>query len=279
LAAALLKRSFRRFIHSKGALALPVTFLILLVSTLSIISVTYAFSVERINSQGQSLKVSTAKQSILSLDDALLSTLCQPGSSKTFDLADSGGKTNIQPDGNVLTLSIQNNIDIPETIFNSSVGKIIYELPSSQSSQIGFYLKGDSRTITNQSGSSTSQMCIQTGAEHPEIQLRYRPTITYSVAGLENGKVVNNIRIYIVNLNSSDSIALFGELPLQISCTNTQLISKNYELSSESGPLVITSVLDGVTGRVSLPFSSTPQGVIINIEIVISNVSIQRWIR
>ena len=52
---ALLKRSLRRFLHSRAALALPVTFLILFVSTLSIISFTYAFSVERVNSQGQTL--------------------------------------------------------------------------------------------------------------------------------------------------------------------------------------------------------------------------------
>ena len=70
-----LKLSFRRFIHSKGALALPVTYLILFVATLSLISFTYAFSVERVNSQGQTLKVSTAKQNILFLDDAILSTL------------------------------------------------------------------------------------------------------------------------------------------------------------------------------------------------------------
>ena len=107
-------------------------------------------------------------------------------------------------------------LDIQETIFNTSVGKVTYELPYSGSSETGFYLKGDSRTITNQSGSSTSQLCIVNGAEHPEIQLRYRPTVTYVTAGLENGKAVNNIRIYIVNLNSSSVIAQQGDLPLQI---------------------------------------------------------------
>jgi len=279
LAVALLKRSIRRFIHSKGALALPVTFLILFVSTLSIISFTYAFSVERVNSQGQALKVSTAKQNLLSLDDAILSTLWQPGSSSTFDLTDSGGQTNIQPARNVLTISIHDSSHIQETIFNASVGKVTYELPYSRSSQIGFYLKGDSRTITNQSGSTTSQLCIANGAEHPEIQLRYRPTVTYAAAGLENGKSVNNIRIYIVNLNSSASIISQGELPLQISCTSTQLTTLNYEISYAPGNLAITSVLDGASGRVSIPISSTSEGAIIHIETVISNVSIQRWIR
>ena len=275
---ALLKRSLRRFLHSRAALALPVTFLILFVSTLSIISFTYAFSVERVNSQGQTLKVSTAKQNMLSLDDAVLSTVGQPGSSSTFDLTDSGGQTSIQPTSNVLTVSI-NSSEVQETIFDSAIGKVVYDLPYSRSSQIGCYLKGDSRTIANQSGASTSQISIESGVEHPEIQLRYRPSVTYAAAGLENGKTVNNIRVYIVNLNSSDPMALFGDLPLQISCIETQLTSSNYEVSSASGDLTVTSVLDGASGSVSVPITSTLEGAVIHLETVISNVSIQRWIR
>jgi len=279
LAAALHNRPFRRFIRSKRALALPVTFLILLVSTLGIITVTYYFSVERLNTQSETLKVSTAKQNFLSLDDVILSTLWQPGSSATFDLTDSGGLTNIQPTSNVLTISINDNSSIEETIFNSSLGKVTYELPYSGSSETGLYLKGDSRTITNQSGSSLSQLCIANGAQHPEIQLRYRPTVSYATGGLENGKAVTDIRIYIVNLNSSDPIALQGELPLKISCTSTQLTTKTYEVSYQPENLAITSQLDGANGSVSVPISSTPEGSIINIETVISNISIERWIR
>lgn len=272
-------QSFRRLVRSKGALALPVTFLILFVSTLGIITVTYYFSVERLNTQSETLKASTAKQNFLSLDDIILSTLWQPGSSAAFDLTDSGGLTNIQPASNVLTISINDNSSIEETIFNSSIGKVTYELPYSSSSETGLYLKGDSRTITNQSGSSLSQLCIANGVQHPEIQLRYRPTVSYSTGGLENGKAVTDIRIYIVNLNSSDPIALQGELPLKISCTSTQLTTKTYEVSYQPENLSITSTLDGANGSVSIPISSAPEGSIINIETVISNISIERWIR
>lgn len=275
----LYNRPLRRFVRSKLALALPVTFLILFVSTLGIIMVTYYFSVEKINSQSQTLKVSTAKQNLLSLDDEILSTLWQPGSSSTFDLTDSGGLTNIQPTSNVLTININDNSSIQETTFNASIGKITYQLPYSSTSETGLYLKGDSRTITNQSGASTTQLCIENGAEHPEIQLHYRPTVTYASAGLENGKPVTNIRIYIVNLNSSDNIALQGELPLHISCASTQLTTKNYDVPYALGNLTITSVLDGVSGSVSIPISSTTEGAVIHIETVVSNVSIQRWIR
>ncbi len=74
-------------------------------------------------------------------------------------------------------------------------------------------------------------------------------------------------------------ISLQGELPLQISCTDTQIESKNYVVSNAFGNIAITSVLNGEQGSVSVPISSTTQGAIIHIETVISNVSIQRWIR
>ncbi len=272
-------RHLKKFVRSKYAMALPVTFLILFVSTLSIVSFTYYFSVQKVNSQGQSLRVSTAKESLISLNNEIISTLGQPGCSTTFDLIDSGGLLKIQPTNNVLTLSINDNSEIQETILNTSIGRITYQLPYSSTSQIGLYLEGDSRTITNQSGSSASQLCIASGDEHQEIQLQYRPTVTYSVAGFENGKAINNVRIYIVNLNSSAEISLQGELPLHISCTNTLLESKNYEVSNEVGNLALTSVLNGVSGSVSIPISSTTEGAIIHLETVVSNVSIQRWIR
>jgi hypothetical protein len=272
-------RHFKKFVRSKYAMALPVTFLILFVSTLSIVSVTYYFSVEKVSSQGQTLKVSTAKESLISLNNEIISTLGQPGSSTTFDLIDSGGLIKIQPNSNVLALSVNDSSDIQETIFNTSIGKITYQLPYSSTSQAGLYLEGDSRTITNQSGSSISQLCIANGAEHQEIQLQYRPTVTYSVAGLENGKTINNIRIYIVNLNSSAEISLQGTLPLQISCTNTLLSSKNYKVSNDVGNLALTSVLNDVRGNVYCPISSTTEGAIIHIETIVSNVSIQRMIR
>jgi hypothetical protein len=272
-------RHLKKFTQSKYAMALPVTFLILFVSTLSIVSFTYYFSVEKVNSQGQTLKVSTAKESLISLNNEIISTLGQPGSSTTYDLIDSGGLLKIQPTSNVLTLSINDGFDIEEIILSTSIGKITYQLPYSSTSQIGLYLEGDSRTITNQSGSSTSQLYIASGAEHQEIQLQYRPTVTYSVAGLENGKVINTVRIYVVNLNSSSEISLKGELPLKISCTNTLLELKNYEVSNDVVSLSITSVLNGVRSSVSVPISSTTEGAIIHLETVCSNVSIQRWIR
>jgi len=269
---------FKGFLKSKYALALPVTFLILLVSTLCMVAITYSYAIERINSQSQTLKVATAKQSFLSLDDDILSTLWQPGSSGTFELSDSGGIINVQPNSTILTIGISDRFSINETIFNASIGKIKYELPYSGSSDLGLFLKGDSRTIVNQTGSSLSRLSIENGDLYHEIQLRYRPSVSYSNGGIENGKIVNNIRLYIINLNSSQSIKLHGDLPLKISCTNIELTTTSFDVPYQFSELLMTSQLDGFIGSVSIPISSTPEGSIIKIETVISNVSIERVI-
>jgi len=272
-------RHLKKLFRSKIALALPVTFLVLFVSTLGIVAFTYYFSVERINAQGTTLKVSTAKQNMLSLDEAVVSTMWQPGSQATYEVADSGGQLQIQPTSNLLTLTVGGSSEVSDTVFNASIGKVVYVLPYSSSSETGLYLKGDARAITNQSGSSMSQLGIEIGDAHPEIQMRYRPSVTYAVSGVEDGKTVNNIRVYIVNLNGSDTIALLGKLPLQVVCGATELSTKTFELTSAVETLSVTAVLDGVQGTVTIPVTSTEQGAVVHLELVVCHVSIERWIR
>jgi hypothetical protein len=263
-----------KFLKSKRALAIPITYLILFVSTMLLISVTYVFAVQEVNSQKQSFDVVTAKQDMTSLDNDVLSVVSQPGSAAALDFRDSGGQLNVQPSSNNLTISVTDS-GIKATIFNASTGQVVYDLPSATSPDIGFYLEGDSSTITNQSGSSLSQLYIASGFQGPQIQLGYRPAVTYAAAGIENGQAVTDVRIYIVNLKSSDPFALQGELPLKISCASTQLTTETYHVSDPSGNLAVTSQLNGSTGSVSIPILSTAAGSIINVEIVTSNVSIE----
>jgi hypothetical protein len=273
------KHGFAKLWRSRRAIAIPVTFLILFISMLSIISITYYFAIERVNARSTALKVATAKQDMLSFDETLLAVLWQPSSARTFEFSDSGGEVNVQPSGNSLIINVTDNSEVAATIFNETIGQVLYELPYSESPDTGLFLKGDSRIITNQSGSVITQLSIRSGAEHPEILLRYRPTVSYTTAGVESDKAVNNVRIYVVNLNSSETIALFGKVPLKISCADTQIITITYDLSYASETLLLTAVLDGVSGRVSIPVSSTTSGAIINVEIVLCNVTIQRWVR
>jgi hypothetical protein len=268
-----------KWCRSRRALAIPATFLILFVSMLGIVSITYYFAVEKVNTRSTALKISTAKQDMLSFDETLLPVLWQPGSARTFEFSDSGGEVNVQPSANSLIINVTDNQNIAATIFNETIGQVMYELPYSEMPDAGLFLKGDSRTITNQSGAVITQLYIRSGAEHPEILLRYRPTTSYTTAGVENDKVVTNLRIYVVNLNSSETIAAFGKVPLKMSCVTTQITTTTYDLSYEPETLLVTSILDGVSGQVSIPVSSTASGAIINVEMVLCSVTIQRWVR
>jgi hypothetical protein len=267
-----------KFSRSRRALAIPVTYLILFVSTLGLISITYYFAVEKVNARSQTLKISTAKQDFMSLDENLLSVVGQPGSARKLEVADSGGKLNVQPSNSSIEIKIAYNSSTSSTVFNGAIGQIIYELPYVDSPDTGLYLKGDSRTVTNQSGSLTTQLGIRNGAEHAEILLRYRPTVSCAVVGVENGRSVNTVRIYVVNLNASESITLYGKVPLRISCESTQITSTTYTLSYSPEKLFVTSILDGTSGSVTLPISSTAQGAVIKVEVVQCNVKIARCV-
>ena len=271
--------NLKKWRRSRRALAIPATFMILFVSMLGVVSITYYFAVEKVNTRSTALKVSTAKQDMLSFEETLSSTLWQPGSARTFGFADSGGEVNVQPDLNSLVINVTDSRDVAATVFNETVGQVVYELPYSESPDTGLFLKGDRRTITSQSGSTITQLYIRIGAEHAEILLRYRPTVSYTTAGLENGKAVTNIRIYVVNLNASDAISMFGQVPLKLSCVATQITTATYDLSYEPETLLVTSVLDGTVGRVSVPVSGTASGAVINVEMVLCNVTIERWVR
>jgi hypothetical protein len=271
--------NLNKWCRSKRALAIPATFMILFVSMLGVVSITYYFAVEKVNTRSTALRVSTAKQEMLAFDETLRATLWQPGSALTFEFSDSGGEVNVEPSANTLVISVTDNRDVAATIFNETVGQFIYELPYSETPDTGLFLKGDSRTITNQSGSVITQLYIRSGVEHSEILLRYRPTTSYTTAGVENDKAVTNLRIYVVNLNSSEAISLFGKVPLKISCVTTQITTITYNLSYDPETLLVTSILDGAVGQVSIPVSSTASGAIINVEMVLCNVAIQRWVR
>jgi|GEM_PF-477025 hypothetical protein len=265
--------------RSRRALAIPATFMILFVSMLGIVSITYYFAVEKVNTRSAAFKITTAKQDMLSFDENLRATLWQPGSARTFEFDDSGGEVNVQPATNSLVINVTDSQNVAATLFNETIGQVLYELAYSETPDTGLFLKGDSRAITNQSGSVITQLYVRSGVEHPELLLRYRPTTSYTTAGVENDKAVTNLRIYVVNLNSSEAISLFGKVPLKMSCVTTQITTTTYDLSYDPETLLVTSVLDGAVGRVSIPVSSTASGAIINVEMVLCKVTIERWVR
>jgi len=274
-----LKQKIVRFRLSNKALAIPVTFFMLFVSLFAIVSVTYYFAVSKVNTKSQTLKISVAKQNTDSLEEILQFVVWQPGSSKTFEFDDCGGTLKTEPSANRLLINITDNINIADVVFNASVGGVIYELPYSESADTGLYLKGDSRVVVNQSGSIMTQLYIENGEEHPEIVLRYRPMVSSVVLGTENGKPVNNVRIYIVNLNSSQNLELMGKIPLKTSCLSVETSINTYNVSYSLNSLTLKVSLSELQGQVSVPISSNADGAIINVELVVCNIKIEWWER
>jgi hypothetical protein len=265
--------------RSKSALAIPVTFLILFVSTLGIISVTYYYSIERIDARSVTLKDSMAEHDMGSFDEGLSSVLWQSGSSRTLQINDYGGELRVQPSTNLLLVNVTDNNGISDTVFNATVGQVLYELPYSETADTGLFLKGDSRPIVSQSSSIMTQLYIRNGQEHVEIALHYRPIITATTYVNEDNTTINDVRIYVVNLNSSRDIDSMGEVPLVVSCVNVEDFVTTHNVSYQTGTLTVNANLDGVRGQVSIPLSGGVSGAAVNLELIVCEVKIDTWIR
>src|SRR3990170_2996278 len=159
------KAKLPKFMSSVIAIALPVTFLMLFVSLVILISVTYYFSINRINAKTQELKVSGVEQEMLSLEKIAKFVAWAPGSYEIYEFGDFGGKFKVVPTAKSLALNITDNSSMSDVFFNSSVGKAAYELPPSEA-QDNLFLRGDSRVIVNQSSATMTQMVIAQGSEN-----------------------------------------------------------------------------------------------------------------
>jgi hypothetical protein len=256
-------------------MAIPVTFLILFVSLSFVISLTYYFAVSRVNSRSQLLKVSAAKQNMLSLENAIASVAWSPGSSTVHSFDDYGGSFVVEPTAKRLIINVTDN-SFYDVIFNSSVGKAVYELPPSESIFSTVFLEGDNRVIVNQSTSTMTQLYESEGTESPEITLSYRPLASSTEIGLSNGKTLNNVRIYIINLNSSQSLTFQGSFYLRIYSVNVTSTLRSYNFSYPITSLAVKVTLDGVDGEVLLPISSNAEGALVNLEIVTCEIRLQK---
>jgi hypothetical protein len=255
-------------------MAIPVTFLMLFVSLMLIITATYYLAVTQISARGQMLNFYVAKQSIIGLENTMSSVLWSPSASKVYFVDDFGGNVEITPTAPMLLINITDNTFI-DTIFNSSVGKAVYELPTAEPGSSGLYLEGDARTIVNSSTSTTTQLAIVTGETSQEIALSYRPLATSMVTGSSGDKPVNTVRVYVISMNLSQSLTLPSGFYLKTKCVSVVSNTKNYNLSYQISILQVKSVLDGVNGEVSLPISSSSFGAIINVELLVCNVQLQ----
>ena len=261
--------------QSKKGIALPITFLVMFVSLTLLISTTYFFAISRISSESILLKVSAAKQDMFSLENSITSVTWSPGSSQIYYFDNWEGTLMTAPDDRRLVINVTDN-SFYDIVFNSTIGSIIYTLPASGAQNEDFYPKGDSRAIVNQSASTMTQLHIFRDTESQRVMISYRPLAFSSSIASNNGKPVNNIRIYIINLNSSQPFTLQGNFHIKIACINVTSTTGSYDFLYQITFLTVKSILNNVGDTVVLPISSSEEGAIVNLEIVTCNVQLQR---
>ena len=261
--------------QSKRGIALPITFLVMFVSLTLLISTTYFFAISRISSESILLRVSGAKQDMFSLENSIASVTWSPGSSQIYYFDNWEGTLMMVPGDRRLVINVTDN-SFYDIVFNSTIGSIIYTLPASGAQNEDFYPKGDSRAIVNQSASTMTQLHIFRDTESQRIMISYRPLAFSAPIASNNGKPVNNIRIYIINLNSSQPFTLQGNFHIKIACINVTSTTGSYDFLYQITFLTVKSTLDNVGDTVALPISSSEEGAIVNLEIVMCNVQLQR---
>ncbi|MCZ2855963.1 MAG: hypothetical protein O2U62_02590 [Candidatus Bathyarchaeota archaeon] len=269
------KKDSPSLLSSQRGMSLPVTFLMLFVSLIVLISATYYFSIIRINMKTQAFKVSGAEQEMLSFEKIVSFVAWSPGSSQFYEFGNFGGEFQVVSTARRLVLNLTDGSSFQVVFFNSSIGKIAYQLPASET-QDSFFLVGDNRAIINQSWSTTTQLSVSQNTEnHYEIALSYRPSVGSAVTGSSDGKPVNNLRVYIVNFNSSQSVTRLGSFRLKASCLSAASNWQSYNFSNAITSLLLKASLDGHADEVSLPISSSSQGAIVNLETIVCHVKME----
>ncbi|UCH57340.1 MAG: hypothetical protein JSV18_08435 [Candidatus Bathyarchaeota archaeon] len=258
----------------RRGLAAPVGLLLILFSLTMVSTIAYNYAVRQIDNRREDLKLVAAEEKNLDLEEAVSSVAWSPGGSRAFAFSDYGGQLRVEPSAN----SLQVNLTMDGTtyaVFDSNTGRFVYELPSTIVGRLGRWLRGDQRAIVNQSTSYQALMRVETGTEYQELVSQYRPLVSSSVGGLSAGRRINNIRIYIVNLNASEALTSGGEFHIKVTCDNVTTQVHTYNLSESITSMEITSDLDGTSGSVVVPITVGASGSHVRVEVVVSNVKIE----
>ena len=261
--------------QSRKGVVIPITFLVMFVSLTLLICTTYFFAINRIDSESSLLKVSSAKKGMFSFENSVASVTWSPGSSQIYYFGNYEGVLTTAPEDKGLMINVTDG-SFYDIVFNNTIGSVTYTLPASSAQNEDFYPKGDSRVIVNQSASTMTQLHIFMDTESQRIKLSYRPLASSSPIASSNGKPANNIRIYIINLNSSQPFTFQGNFYVKVACINITYTTRSYNFTDQITNLSLKCTLDGVSGEVKLPVSSNEEGATVDLEVVICNVQVQR---
>jgi hypothetical protein len=270
------KRQLKGFLKSKRALAIPVTYLLLFVSLMAIISMTYSFAVVKINSRGALLRASVAKQNMQFLDDAVHSVAWSFSASEVVYMDNCGGIFKTENTAKNLALNFTDEQTFYSVLFNSPVGRMYYKLDDSEFNEDGSYIRGDDRAVINQTAFTMTQLYVMTADDAKQLVLSYRPLATAAAIGTSGGKPLNLIRINVINVNSSANLSQQEKFYLKVTSVNVTTTKTRYEFNQSVSSLAIKSAFDGKETTVWLPISSISDGVVVDVEVDVCYITIQR---
>ncbi len=269
-----LKRKHRSLFRSTRALSVPVTYLILFVSLIVVISATYSFAILKISARGATIKASVAKGNMLLLDDAIRRVAWTYGTMEQAPIENCEATLRTCPNENRLAINITDGQTVNEQLFNSHVGAIEYELEPSDLSEAGLFLRGDNRPIANQTTSTITQLRFSPD-EANQILLSYRPLFDMALMGSEAGKPINLLRLSIINLNSSQQLSIVDQSTLAARSINVTTSAYRFGVSSSTTTIALWSDLNGANDTVLLPISNGAEGAIVECQIVVCNIRAQ----
>jgi len=257
---------------NKG-LATPVSLLILLSSFILLTMATYYSAISSVNTKAGRLNYAAAKQDMLTLDNSIVSMVWSPGSALVQYFQGQGGRFEIKPEMRrlLINLTLGSSNDI---IFNSTVGRIEYEMPSTDISDFGLFLSGDERAIINKSYTRMSQMYIANDEDSQVIHLGYRPLVTCFVDRSESN-TTNVVRICLINLNSSKNLIFQGNFRIKVHCVNVTSETRNYNLPYQVSTAIVKASIDDDEGSVYLPTSSNVDSTLVKTQILICNIRLE----
>jgi len=258
---------------SNKGLATPVSLSFLIFSFTILTVATYYVAMSSVSTRSTRLSYAAAKQDMLALENTIRSVSWSSGSSMVKEFQGHGGEFETKPNDRRLIINVSVG-STSEIVFNSTIGYVRYELPASDRGEVGWYLQGDTNPIVNQSFLDMAQMYIRAGNNCQEIYLGYRPLAISFLDSSQNGQI-NVIRIFIINLNSSESLLFTGEFRLRIRCLNITSQTRSYNITDPVSHAAVRATVDGETGVVHLPLSSGDSFTLVRLEILVCNVKLE----
>ena len=262
-----------RLVEANKGLATPITLTFLLFSFTLLTVATYYFAMSSVNARAGRLNYTAVMQDMLMFEDSISSVAWSPSSSIVQSFKGYGGEFETKPELRDLVVNVTLGLT-SEVVFNSSIGYVRYEMPNSDVGQADLYLVGGEEPVINQSFQSLAKMYIRINGDSQEIYLGYRPLAISFLDTSETG-VVNVVRIFIVNLNSSENLQFTGSFRLRVRCVNVTTEARDYNLTGEFSYAQVKATIEGKEGTVNLPLSSSVGFTVVRVETLVCNVEIE----